>query len=84
MITLVAILSAACGVWLESIRKISRRMVPFSGGVLIGVALFWVLPEMAEFFRWPTAIAWVFAGFALLWFVDRFVYAVCPGVFAQP
>ena len=28
-------------------------MVPFSGGVLIGVALFWVLPEMAEFFGWP-------------------------------
>ena len=53
-------------------------MVPFSGGVLMGVALFWVLPEMAEFFRWPMAIAWTAAGFGLLWFVDRFVYAVCP------
>jgi zinc transporter ZupT len=77
-ITVVAILSAACGVLLESVHKLSRRMVPFSGGVLIGVALFWVLPEMAEFFRWPMAIAWIAAGFALLWFVDRFVYAVCP------
>lgn len=58
--------------------KWSLRLVPFSGGVLVGVALFWVLPEMAEFFRWPLAAAWIFAGFALLWFIDRFVYAVCP------
>lgn len=77
-ITLVAVLCAACGVLLESVRTLSRRMVPFSGGVLVGVALFWVLPEMAEFFRWPGAMAWISAGFALLWFVDRFVYAVCP------
>lgn len=77
-ITSVAVLSAACGVLLESVHRLSRSMVPFSGGVLIGVALFWVLPEMADFFRWPGAVAWIGAGFALLWFVDRFVYAVCP------
>jgi zinc and cadmium transporter len=77
-ITFVAILSASCGVFLESVRSFSKRMVPFSGGVLIGVALFWVLPEMAEFFRWPGALAWIFAGFLLLWFIDRFIYAVCP------
>lgn len=64
--------------WLESVRAFSKPMVPFSGGVLIGVALFWVLPEMTAFFRWPGAIGWIATGFALLWFVDRFVYAVCP------
>src|SRR5689334_153577 len=45
LITLIAILSAAAGVWLTSFATLSRRLVPFGGGVLLGVALFWVLPE---------------------------------------
>ncbi len=53
-------------------------MVPFSGGVLIGVAVFWVLPEMADFFRWPAALAWIAAGFALLCAIDRYLFPVCP------
>lgn len=78
LITIIAILGVAAGVWLESVRTFSRQMVPFGGGVLIGVALFWVLPEMAEFLRWPGAVASLGAGFALLWAIDRFFYPVCP------
>lgn len=78
LVTLIAILSAAAGVRLESVQALSRRMVPFSGGVLMGVALFWVLPEMAEFFGWAWSIAWIGAGFAALWAIDRFVYPLCP------
>jgi zinc transporter ZupT len=78
LITGIAILSAACGVWLTSLHSLARRLVPFAGGVLIGVAAFWVLPEMAEFLDWPGALAWITAGFALLWVIDRFVYPVCP------
>lgn len=78
LVTVVAILSAAAGVSLTSVKSISRRMVPFSGGVLVGVATFWVLPEIAQVLRWPAAIAWTIAGVALLWTIDRFVYSVCP------
>lgn len=78
LITFVAILSAAAGVWLTSIHSISRRLVPFSGGVLMGVALVWVLPEMADALGWTVAIAWTAAGFAALGLIDRFVYPVCP------
>jgi len=78
LITGIAILSAACGVWLTTLPALSRRLVPFSGGVLIGVALFWVSPEIAEFLRWPAALAWIAAGFALLGVIDRYVYPVCP------
>ena len=78
LITLVAIASAAAGVWMESTRGFSSQMVPFGGGVLIGIALFWVLPEMAEVLRWPVAVAWLAGGFALLWTMDRFVHPVCP------
>jgi zinc transporter ZupT len=77
-ITLIAILSAAAGVGLTSRPAVSRRMIPFSGGILMGVALFWVLPEMAVFFRWPAALAWIGAGFLLLALFDRYVHPVCP------
>jgi zinc and cadmium transporter len=77
-ITGIAILSAAAGVSLTSVAALSRRLVAFSGGVLVGVAVFWVLPEMAEFFRWPGAVAWIAAGFTALWLVDRYLYPVCP------
>lgn len=77
-IFILAVCSAAAGVWLNSSGAVSRRLVPFAGGVLMGVAIFWVLPEMAEFFRWTGAVAWVGAGTAALWVIDRFVYPVCP------
>jgi zinc transporter ZupT len=75
---LIAILSSAAGVWLTTVHSLSRSLVPFSGGILTGVALFWMLPELAEFFHWPLAILWVTGGVALLGSVDRFVYPVCP------
>jgi zinc transporter ZupT len=53
-------------------------MVPFGGGVLLGVAIFWVLPEIASVLHWRGAIAWAAAGCALLFVIDRYVYPVCP------
>ena len=44
----------------------------------MGVALFWVLPEMAALMRWPVATAWIGGGVGALWLIDRFVYPVCP------
>jgi zinc and cadmium transporter len=78
LIFLIAVCSAAAGVWLTSFQGLSRRLVPFGGGVLMGVALFWVLPEMTSFFGWPVALAWTTSGIALLWIIDRYVYPVCP------
>ena len=33
---------------------------------------------MADFLHWASAIAWIAAGSALLWFIDKRVYPVCP------
>jgi len=74
----IALLSVAAGVALSSLHALSRQLVPFGGGVLVGVAAFWVLPEMAEALQWPTALAGLAGGAALLWAVDRFVHPVCP------
>jgi zinc and cadmium transporter len=78
VITGIAFVSATAGVWLTSLHSWSRRLVPFSGGILIGVALFWVLPEMADYLSWVQALAWIAAGLGALWAVDRFLYPVCP------
>jgi zinc and cadmium transporter len=78
LITAIAIASAAAGVWLSSFRSLSRRLVPFGGGVLLGVTVFWMLPELAEFFGWLSALGWLAGGFLVLGAIDRFVYPVCP------
>jgi len=83
IITAIAFSSVIAGIGLNSVDAWSRRLVPFSGGVLIGVSLFWVLPEMADSLTWLLALTWVAAGFAVLWAVDRWVYPVCPSC-SQP
>ena len=54
------------------------RVLPFSGGILIGVAAFWVYPEIAAQYGWLVALCGIVTGFSLLWLVNRYVYAVCP------
>lgn len=76
-VTATAILCAFMGIWLTSVRNQTRRLVPFGGGALLGVALFWVLPEMAETMEWR-AILWLAGGCILLGVIDRYVYPVCP------
>lgn len=78
LITAIAIVGAAIGVWLTSTRGLARKLVPFGGGALVGVALFWVLPEMAAFLRWDGALLWIAGGVGALAAIDRFVYPVCP------
>ena len=56
----------------------ARKLVPFGGGTLLGVGLFWVLPEMAESLAWPGALLWLASGCVLLGLIDKFVYPVCP------
>jgi zinc transporter ZupT len=61
----------------------SRRLAPFGGGVLVGVAVLWILPETAREFQWPAATAWSGAGLLILWLIDRYVYPVCPACSAS-
>lgn len=78
LVFLIALSGVMVGVWLTALPALSRRMVPFSGGVLLGIAAFWVMPEMASFFGWPGAVFWVAAGFGALWIIDRYIHPVCP------
>jgi zinc transporter ZupT len=72
------LLGAFAGIRLAEIPSISRRLLPFSGGLLVGIALFWILPEIAGRNGWLGASAGLIAGFAMLWLTDRYLYPVCP------
>jgi zinc transporter ZupT len=76
--TAIAVGSAAVGLWLGAARERARVVVPFSAGVLLGVALFGLFPEMAADLGWAASALLFAAGYALLFGVNRYVYPVCP------
>ena len=49
-------------------------MVAFGGGLLAGIAVFGVLPELAEGYGWGGGSLMLASGFGLLWVVNRYIY----------
>jgi len=44
----------------------------------VGIAGFWVFPELGGHFGWISALLAMSGGVFMLWLVDHFVYPVCP------
>ncbi len=76
--TAVGVCGAAAGIWLTSARERARILIPLTAGMLLGVALFGLLPELAQDSGWPVCLALFAAGYAALAIPARFGYAVCP------
>ena len=76
--TVVGFSGAALGLWLTGLRRRARMVVPFSAGVLLGVALFGLVPELAGELGWTPTLLLFAAGYALLLLLNRYAYAVCP------
>lgn len=76
--TAVGIAGASLGLWLTGLRERARVVIPFSAGVLIGVALFGLVPELATEIGWPISVGLFAAGYGFLLLVNRYVYRVCP------
>jgi zinc and cadmium transporter len=76
--TLVAVLSAAAGVALLGHAKHTRVLIPLSGGLLIGVAVFGLIPELVLDIGWLRGLVLVAVGYLLLKGLDRFAFSVCP------
>lgn len=74
----VGISASAAGVWLTAAKQRARFVLPFSAGVLLGVAVFGLLPELALDAGWGISLLLFAVGYGLLIALDRFVYAVCP------
>src|SRR5260221_4017001 len=50
---LLTVAGGAAGIWLAEMPGLARKVVPFSGGLVVGVALFWMLPGIAGESGWP-------------------------------
>jgi zinc transporter ZupT len=66
------------GLGVSSLMGAPRKIVPFSGGLLIGVALFGVLPDLAGHYGWTAGVALLGAGVGAMALFGRYVYPVCP------
>ncbi|HUB81081.1 MAG TPA: ZIP family metal transporter [Bryobacteraceae bacterium] len=75
---IIGIAGAALGLWLTGLRQRVSMMVPFSAGILLGVAVFGLLPELAEQSGWIPSTLLFAAGYGLLLAINRFAYPVCP------
>ena len=69
---------AVLGLWLTGLRDRARIVVPLSAGVLLGVALFGLLPELISELGWGVSLVLFVAGYTLLLVVNRYAYPVCP------
>src|SRR5260370_4261578 len=76
--TFVGLLGAVLGIWMTGVRQRVRAVVPFSAGILLGVALFGLVPELASEIGWPVTVLLFSVGYGVLLLVNRFVYPVCP------
>jgi zinc transporter ZupT len=77
-LALLTLAGAWAGIHLAAVPSLSQRVLPFSGGLLVGVALFWILPEITVAYGWTKGCVGLVAGFGLMWMIDRYVHPVCP------
>jgi zinc transporter ZupT len=67
----VSLVGAYGGLWMSAIPKAARLVIPFSGGLLVGVALFGLLPELAGEIGWWRGVPVFTAGYLLLLWLDK-------------
>lgn len=76
--TLTAIGCCALAIALHRPGRRLQWLIPVSGGLLLGVAAFGLIPEVALEMGWPRSLCVVAIGFMLLMLLDRFAFRVCP------
>lgn len=76
--TVIGVAGAVLGLWLTGMRRRTAVVVPLSAGVLLGVALFGLVPELASDTGWGVTLALFTAGYGLLLAINRFAWPVCP------
>jgi zinc transporter ZupT len=74
----VDILGSLLGILVTGTERMRSRVVAVSSGILCGVALVWMLPEMSQISGSHFAGIALGACLGVLFLVDRFVFPVCP------
>jgi zinc transporter ZupT len=76
--TAAGLCGAGLSLWLGGARRRSLWLIPFSAGVLLGVAVFGLLPALIGQIGWTVSLALFAAGYGLLLAINRYAYPVCP------
>ncbi|HLY19842.1 MAG TPA: ZIP family metal transporter [Bryobacteraceae bacterium] len=76
--TLIGVAGVFLGFWLTTAGRRTRLVVPFSAGVLLGVVLFGLLPELIPEIGWPLTALFFAGGYGVLFGINRYVAPVCP------
>ena len=74
----IAIASAGAGVAVLGHSKHTRILIPLSGALLIGVAVFGLIPELVADIGWTPGLLLVGFGYAILQMLDKVAVTVCP------
>lgn len=75
---MIALLCALAGMSLLGRNRTSAALVPLSGGLLLGVAAFHLIPELVHRLGVVSAFSFVTLGYAGVMLLDGFAYSVCP------
>ena len=78
LLTALAIGGVVAGVLLGRTRGLPPRIAAAGGGLLFGISLFWMLPEMVQNSGWFVGLLALSVGVAALWCIDHFVHPICP------
>lgn len=76
--TAAALLGAAIGVFLPAAHQKARFLVPFAGGLLLGVSVFGLFPELVSEIGWGKGLLLFAAGYLVLLGINRYVVPICP------
>ena len=71
LLTTLAVAGVLIGLWLGESRLLSCYLAAAGGGLLFGIALFWLLPEIATLAGWLTACALTVTACGVLALLDR-------------
>lgn len=71
LLTLLGLAGVACGLLVGQSRLFSIYLAAAGGGLLFGISIFWLVPEIASTSGWPAATAMTIAICLLLVFIDE-------------
>jgi zinc transporter ZupT len=85
-VSLAFVLAVAGGVVSTVIGVSHRRLcglISFAAGTLLGVTVFAILPEAARAMAWWKLLLALASGYAVFFFISRYVFHVCPACAAS-
>src|SRR5438093_13525424 len=78
---------AVAGGWISTSLQLAHKqlcaLISFAAGTLLGVTIFSILPESLSASSWWTVFLALATGYALFYFVSKYVHHVCPACAAS-